>query len=443
MPNITDRVPPQAVESEIAFLGSVLRDGSKMIDVFDDIRDFYFSKAKHQKIYDAMEIVFKKGDEITVETVQNELVRNKNLDSVGGIFALDELADSVPSSASILSYAKIIKEKWIYRNVITTSYNILSKAFDQVETNELLEEIGKLSLIDNVTVKEESFRDMLHKFNEEVESRENGNFKLGIKTGLWSLDNIIGEFFPGELVTIGGHTSTGKSALALQIANFNCVGLGKPVGIIGMEMTKRDYVARLLSMNTGVNLGNIHLNRLTPDNWTKIAAIQGKIADAKFHISDKPRLNIHEIRSIARQWKRKFGIEMLIIDNLKNMKLAERDSMANSIEDAVQDFKALGKELDLVPFILAHISRDHEKKYKRPTMQDLKGSSAFEQDSDSVMFTWLPYKFDYDQDNGQAEIYIDKRRNGPTGTTNISKGEYSLQFVKECAIFKELGTSPF
>jgi replicative DNA helicase len=433
-----DRIPPQSIEAEQSLLGSILLDGKKIFDVIDDIRVNMFYKSAHRKIYNAMCELNGNNNPIDLVSVSDELKRSKDLEEVGGMFYLTELQESIPSAANIQSHARIVKEKWIYREVIQHSMEITGMAFDNSMLDELLEKIGTLSLIDNMTLKEDSFSEMVHKFYDEMDLRAQGKIKPGLRTGIFLLDSIISEFTLGELVTLAGYSSSGKTALALQIANYNAVALGKQIGIIGMEMQFKEYIARLLSMNAEINLTNIILGRLAPDEWQKLASISGQITNKGFHISDKPRMNIHEIRSMAKQWKRKYNIELLVIDNFNNMDLQERDSRANAIEDRTGELKALAKELNLVIFNLVHLSRNHERSYRRPIMQDLKGSTAFEQNSDCVMFVWPPNKNDFENDHGEAEIFIDKRRNGPLGTTNLSKSEYRIKFVKEIACFKEL-----
>jgi len=431
-----DRPPPHSVESEAALLGSILMKPEKLVEVMDELFPEQFYRTAHGQIYQAMINLYAESGLIDVITVANELQKKKCLEDVGGHFYLTKLVNEVVTPEYIMKYASIIREKWAYREAISKSHSIIKSSYEEEDIKNILETAGDLSLIESVMKRpDESFAEILHSVNEEIDLRRAGKFRTGIKTGISRVDKIIKEYFPGELITVAGHTSSGKTSFALQTVNYNAM-LGKPCGIIGMEMTKKEYAVRFLAMNSEQNISNIMLGHLNENGWRRFADAQAKIASAPISISDKPRLDFHEIKSIARQWRRKKKIELLIVDNLKNMKLSSSDSRANAIEDAVQEFKSLAKELDIVVMILSHISRDHDRKYRRPTLLDLKGSSAFEQDSDCVMFVWQPYKYEDTPDRDLAEIYIDKRRNGPLGTTNAGS-EYRLRFVGSLAYFSE------
>src|SRR4030042_4371745 len=172
-----DRIPPQSIEAEMSLIGSILLNGLKMTDIIDDIRSEYFYNSKHQKIYTVMCELYGNSLAVDIVSVSDELRKRKQLEDVGGSFYLTELCESVPSAENVLSYARLVKEKWAFRKAISDTNALSGMAFDEEPIEDILEKIGNLSLINIMSNKDESFSEILHAMYEEIDARMEGKYK--------------------------------------------------------------------------------------------------------------------------------------------------------------------------------------------------------------------------------------------------------------------------
>jgi replicative DNA helicase len=414
---------PQALEAEEAVLGSMMIDedaANKAISILGS--SHYFYKDSHKKIFEAMLVLMNNSDPIDTVSVSDELKKGKNLKSVGGIYYLTGLVDKVPTSARVETYAEIVKEKGMLRDLIVTSHEISKKAFEAGDkVGSILDEAEQS--IFNLTEKKDLklYQHIEPILSSTVKRMEdiaaNPGSIIGVPSGIIDLDKLTAGFQNGDLVILAGRPSMGKTALALTIARNAAIENKSATAIFSLEMSSDQLGQRLLTSEARVD--NALVRRGSPNiKWKNINIASGKLAQAPLYIDDTPALSILDLKARARRLKREKNIELLIVDYLQLMQGPKSENRQNEISQITQSLKALAKELDIPVIALSQLSRAVEQRTKKePMLSDLRESGAIEQDADVVIFLYRPAVYDKeDQDlKGLAYLIVAKQRNGPTG----------------------------
>ena len=414
---------PQALEAEEAVLGSMMIDedaANKAISILGS--SHYFYKDSHKKIFEAMLALMNNSDPIDTVSVSDELKKGKNLKSVGGIYYLTGLVDKVPTSARVETYAEIVKEKGMLRDLIVTSHEISKKAFEAGDkVGSILDEAEQS--IFNLTEKKDLklYQHIEPILSSTVKRMEdiaaNPGSIIGVPSGIIDLDKLTAGFQNGDLVILAGRPSMGKTALALTIARNAAIENKSATAIFSLEMSSDQLGQRLLTSEARVD--NALVRRGSPNiKWKNINIASGKLAQAPLYIDDTPALSILDLKARARRLKREKNIELLIVDYLQLMQGPKSENRQNEISQITQSLKALAKELDIPVIALSQLSRAVEQRTKKePMLSDLRESGAIEQDADVVIFLYRPAVYDKeDQDlKGLAYLIVAKQRNGPTG----------------------------
>tara|TARA_B100000965_G_scaffold90969_1_gene74110 strand:- start:468 stop:1808 length:1341 start_codon:yes stop_codon:yes gene_type:complete len=414
---------PQALEAEEAVLGSMMIDedaANKAISILGS--SHYFYKDSHKKIFEAMLVLMNNSDPIDTVSVSDELKKGKNLKSVGGIYYLTGLVDKVPTSARVETYAEIVKEKGMLRDLIVTSHEISKKAFEAGDkVGSILDEAEQS--IFNLTEKKDLklYQHIEPILSSTVKRMEdiaaNPGSIIGVPSGIIDLDKLTAGFQNGDLVILAGRPSMGKTALALTIARNAAIENKSATAIFSLEMSSDQLGQRLLTSEARVD--NALVRRGSPNiKWKNINIASGKLAQAPLYIDDTPALSILDLKARARRLKREKNIELLIVDYLQLMQGPKAENRQNEISQITQSLKALAKELDIPVIALSQLSRAVEQRTKKePMLSDLRESGAIEQDADVVIFLYRPAVYDKeDQDlKGLAYLIVAKQRNGPTG----------------------------
>ena len=414
---------PQALEAEEAVLGSMMIDedaANKAISILGS--SHYFYKDSHKKIFEAMLVLMNNSDPIDTVSVSDELKKGKNLKSVGGIYYLTGLVDKVPTSARVETYAEIVKEKGILRDLITTSHQISKKALDAGDTVGSILDEAEQSIFSLTEQKDskiyQHIEPILSSTVKRIENMAaNPGSIIGVPSGIIDLDKLTAGFQNGDLIILAGRPSMGKTALALTIARNAAIENKSATAIFSLEMSSDQLGQRLLTSEARVD--NALVRRGSPNiKWKNINIASGKLAQAPLYIDDTPALSILDLRSRARRLKRERNIELLIVDYLQLMQGPKSENRQNEISQITQSLKALAKELDIPVIALSQLSRAVEQRTKKePMLSDLRESGAIEQDADVVIFLYRPAVYDKeDQDlKGLAYLIVAKQRNGPTG----------------------------
>lgn len=444
-------VQPQSLEGEQAVLGSMLTNKEAVAKAMQWLSPEHFYKDAHSKIFSIMIGLFHDSEPIDTISVVDKLKKNKELKSVGGAYYITGLVEAVPTTANVESYAKIVLEKALLRQLILLSHELASKAYDDREgVDDILDSAERA--IFNITQKRLKggfvhLDPILHDSFEALDAKQaKGGMITGIPSGLVDLDNITAGFHPGELIVIAGRPSMGKTALALTIARNAAVDNKHGVGIFSLEMANQELAMRMLCSEARVNSHLVRTGNLPQKQWKNLSIHVGVLAEAPIYIDDSPAITVLEVRSKARRLMAEHDIELIIVDYLQLMQGPRNvENRQQEISVITRSLKALAKELNIPVIALSQLSRAVESRNPPiPQLSDLRESGAIEQDSDVVMFLyrkWFYDKFkqsdsdidDFEDktDKKAATIIIAKQRNGPTGTIKTT-------FIEQYARFENL-----
>ena len=438
------RVPPQAVDVEMAVLGAMMLDKGAIAKAIEILDDTSFYKPAHQRIFAAMTGLFEKSEPVDLITLVEELRRRAELDKVGGEYYLTELTAKVTTAANIEYHAHIVLEKALMRQLISSSSEVVGRAYSETEDAlDLLDEAEqKIFQISEQRMKKSfvSMNTAVHQTMEMIESIHGKHSGVtGVPSAFTELDNYTGGFQRSDLIVVAGRPSQGKTALVLSIARNAAILHDVPVGFFSLEMSAQQLVLRLICAEARVDAHSVRTGRLPEDEWRKLSTSVGKLYKAKIFIDDTPALTVLEIRAKARRLKAEHNIGMIVVDYLQLMQGPKNSqSREQEISTISRSLKALAKELNIPVLALSQLNRAVELRGdKRPVLADLRESGAIEQDADVVLFVHRPEMFGIttDENNepteGMAEIIIGKQRNGPTGSARLA-------FIKQYARFENL-----
>lgn len=421
---------PQSLEAEEAVLGAMMIDDAAANKAIGLLKSsHYFYKEAHRKIFEAMLILSEKNNPIDTVSVSNELKKKKSLKSIGGLYYLTGLVDKVPTAANIETYASIVKEKGILRDLISASHHMSKKAFESREDVATILDEAEQSIFSLTQQKDnklfEHIQPILTKAIQNLEKMQSKKGAVvGVPSGIIDLDNVTAGFRKSDLIVIAGRPSMGKTALALSIARNASLESRVPTAIFSLEMSSDQLAQRLLSSEARIDGHEARTGRLQTARWKDVVIASGKLADAPLFIDDTPALSILDLRSRARRLKREENIGLLIVDYLQLMQGPRRsENRQQEISYITQSLKALAKELDIPIIALSQLSRAVESRTdKRPVLSDLRESGAIEQDADLVIFLYRPFVYNNKkvEEKGLAYLIVAKQRSGPTRTVKAT-----------------------
>ncbi|MFP4548217.1 MAG: replicative DNA helicase [Fidelibacterota bacterium] len=451
------RVPPHSDEAEISVLGGILLDPNSFNKVSTILRPDAFYKDAHRKIYRAMEELDNDHSPIDQITVTEKLKTLSLLEEIGGAYYVTGLAEAVPSAANIEYWAEIVKEKSIYRHLITATNEIQKEAYDATESaHDVLDKAEHRIFQISQNKKSDSFNNfetVLNKTFQHLETIGDSEYHTtGIPTGLIELDELLSGFQNGDLVILAGRPSMGKTALALSMLRNAAVEYGVPVAFFSLEMPDYQLALRLLCAEAKVNAHQVRTRTLPKNEYRKLTEQMGRLAQAPIYIDDTPGVSMLDIRSKSRRLKQEHDIKLVVVDYLQLLSGPKAESRQQEITQISRSLKMLAKELDVPVLALSQLSRAVEQRTgaHRPQLSDLRESGAIEQDADVVMFVYRPIVYArkagreddiQPEDRGKAEIIIGKQRNGPVGTANAVFIEKYARF-ENMAIHHDIEESP-
>ena len=419
---------PQSIEAEQAVLGAMLSSKDAISKALQWVRSHHFYKESHSKIFLVMSDLFDKGEPIDTISVINKLKKNKQIDDVGGAYFITGLVESVPTTANIESYAKIVLEKFMLRELIRASHELSKDAYnDQQDVGEILDAAeqtifgitqvrlrGGFMPIDGIL--HETFQNL-----DRIAS--NPGSVTGVASGLIDLDEITSGFQKGDLVIIAGRPSMGKTALALSVMRNAAIDFKVPVGMFSLEMANHQLAQRLLCAEGRVDSHLVRTGKLPKNQWKNLSLAVGSLAEAEIYLDDTPAITVLELRAKARRLKAEKNLGLIIVDYLQLMQGPRNiESRQQEISNISRSLKALAKELDVPVIALSQLSRAVEQRSDhRPQLSDLRESGAIEQDADVVIFLYRSWVYSREEeDKGRAQAIVAKQRNGPIGTVDLS-----------------------
>ncbi len=433
------KLPPQSIESEQSVLGSILIDNDVIHKVAEILSPEDFYKETHQKIYEAMLNLYERGEPLDLITLSDELKKNKVLDKIGGVAYLVQLTEAVPTSANVLNYARIVKEKSLLRNLISAATEIISECYrEEEEIEDLLDRAEQLIFsISEFRVKPSFYpiKDVLKETFKIIERLyERKELVTGVPSGFKDLDRLTSGFQPSDLIIVAGRPSMGKTAFCLNIAQYAAIHARVPTAIFSMEMSKEQVAMRMLCSEAKVNASKVRSGFLSEAELQRLTLAASILSDSPLVIDDTPALSVLELRAKARRLKREIALGLVIIDYLQLMKgRSSTERREQEISEISRSLKALAKELQIPVIAISQLSRRAEDRPgRRPQLADLRESGAIEQDADLILFIYRDEVYNPNsQKKGIAEIIIGKQRNGPTGTVELA-------YVPELTAFKDL-----
>jgi len=443
------KIMPHSIELEEAVLGALLIDKNALPAILDIVRKEIFYKPAHQTIFEVVIDLFQKSQPIDILTVHEGLKKNGTIDEVGGPNYIVELSNKVGSAANIEYHARILVQKYIQRELIRVSSDVIKDSYeDTKDVFQLLDDAEK-SLYDitdqNLNTAYEKLGGLAVKVQKEIEElslKEEG--VTGITTGFEELDSILLGWQPSDLVILAARPGMGKTAFALSLAR-NAALAGHSTAIFSLEMSKMQLTQRLLAMESEINSRKIRSGKLDEYEWKKLHEGVERMSELDIYIDDTPGINIFELRAKCRRMKQNHDIKLIIIDYLQLMSSAPNQSRGNreqEISSISRALKGMAKELNVPVITLSQLSRAVETRGgdKRPQLSDLRESGAIEQDADIVTFVFRPDYYDLNEEfegpKDVAEIIISKHRNGGLGTVE-------LRFIKELTKFTDLDNPLF
>ena len=441
--DLLKKSPPHAIENEAALLGAMILDWRMCGEVLQVIRgpeDFY--QAKHGTLYKVLVEMYDQVQTIELPQLKQRLADLGVLDEVGGVRYLLELAESVPSAAAAVHYAKIVRDKALLRHLIDAAVQILDRAYTAADpVSEQLDlaeqEIFRLAE-SGLSEDAPKLNELLQEIYTQIENHD-GRHITGLETGYYELDEMTSGLQKGEMIILAARPSMGKTALALNIAEHMAATCKQPVAVFSMEMGRHQLAQRLLCSRSGVDSQKVRRNMLNADDFHKLQLAVGDLAEAPLYIDDSPGLSGLSLRARSRRLVARHDVKALVVDYLQLMSNPGAESRQQEVSNISRGIKALARELDVPVICLSQLNRQPEgREGHKPRLSDLRESGSIEQDADVVA---LLHREDYyhkgDEDyvhTNVAELIIAKQRNGPTGSVK-------LQFDSRTTRFNNLATT--
>jgi replicative DNA helicase len=425
---------PHNVEAEQSTIGGMLLSQEAVAEVFEMVSPSDFYAPKHELIFNAVLSLFGKGEPTDVIAVSDELNKAGNLLKAGGSDYLHSLTSYVPTAANASYYAKIVADKAILRRLIEAGTRIAQAGYDsQGEVEDLVNQAqAEVYKVVSQSSKEDyvGLSDSIEAAIREIETaQQRGGELTGIPTGFTDLDAFTHGLHPGQLVIVAARPAVGKSTFALDIARAAAIKHNKATIFFSLEMGRAEIAMRMLSAESSIYLQSMRKGNVSEADWTRLAAVRGKINDAPLYIDDSPNMSLVEIRAKCRRLAQQVDLKMVVIDYIQLMSSGKKvESRQQEVSEFSRALKLLAKELGIPVVALSQLNRQAEQaKDKRPELSHLRESGSLEQDADVVVLLHREGIFERDHPRaGEADLILAKQRNGPTGTVTVAfHGQYS------------------
>jgi len=440
---------PFSPEAEQSVLGAILLDSSCMDRIAEILpRPEYFYQTNNSLIYSNMLEMFTIGQAVDFVTILEKLKGAKGFDETSGKTYLLQLAQLVPSISNVESYARIVRDKYDVRTLITTARDIVEEAsqgaadaatlLDSAEQRIFDIRRGKnmqgLQRIDEIIVQAFDRLDLLNS--------PDADLYKGVPTGIKELDEAITGLNRSDFILLGARPGMGKTSFALNIARNAAVNAHKRVAFFSLEMSKEQLASRLLSTEAMVGGTKLRTGKLSEDEWIHIIEAGDILSKTQMYFDDNPSITVGEMKAKIRRLR---DVDLVVVDYLQLMNASgKNDNRVQEISKITRNMKILAKELNVPVLMLSQLARDSEKRTNhRPVLSDLRDSGSIEQDADIVLFL---YREEYYQDaetpnenadKNSGECIIAKNRHGETKTIPLHwQGEF-MRFTAQEVVRSE------
>jgi replicative DNA helicase len=414
-------LPPHSQQAEQAVLGGLMIDSRLIDEVSEIIQTSDFFAPKHRIIYEAIHKVYASGDGIDLVTVCEAI---SDLDDIGGIAYVAEIAMNTPGAANTKGYAKAVKLKAQERAIISAGNAIAGYGYDKdmgIDEKIASAQQSVMAIGETVEEAELTNNEILKQWVENLDDRfRNGN-SFGLSTGFKDLDAWLNGFKAPNLIVLAARPGMGKSSIAFQMAAHAALREEVPTLIFSLEMSRDEIYDKMISCVGGINFDRVLKGTLEEDDWPKLSSVVQLMKDKPLHIDDRGGLHINQVLSAARRVNRKAKLGLIVVDYLQLIR-GDGANRTAEVGQISRSLKALAKELHCPVIALSQLSRKvEERPNKRPMNSDLRDSGEIEQDADIIMFIYRDEVYNENSTHkGVAEIIVSKFRNGRLGTTYLS-----------------------
>ena len=428
MEDVIKRQMPNSIEAEQSVIGSMIVDRDVIMECAEILNKDDFYHQQYGMLFEAIVELYNAGEPVDEITLQNKLKEKGLPPEVASLEFIQELVLAVPTTVNAKSYANIVKDKALLRNIIKVNQNIENMCFEASEdVDSILDQTEKdiFSLVQNRGETDYvPIRQVVMNAIAKIEqaSKQKG-VVTGIPTGFIDLDRQTAGLQPSDLILIAARPSMGKTAFVLNLAQHITIHEHLCAAIFSLEMSKEQLVNRMFALESRVDAQKLRTGNLQEADWENLVEGAGKIGNSKLIIDDTPGISIGQMRSKCRKYKMEMGLNIIIIDYLQLMTgSGKSESRQQEISEISRSLKALARELNVPVIALSQLSRAVEQRPDhRPMMSDLRESGAIEQDADVVMFIYRDDYYNHDSDmKGVSEIIVAKQRNGPIGTIELT-----------------------
>ncbi len=434
---------PYSLEAEQAVLGSILVDPACLSQVAVYLKPESFFRPQHKEIFTQMLAIDNAGGKIDPLVVLDKLVENDVFDSASGKKYLLEMAQSVPSTENVERYAKIVREKYYLRSLITFSAETIDSAVSQDDTADSLLDNAEQKIYNirqgKTTDAPSQLKDILMNDVFDTLKKITGEDKeqyKGYSTGFSELDNIITGLNRSDLIIVGARPGMGKTSFALNLARNIAVVSRKKTLMFSLEMTKEQLAMRVLGTEARVSAKKMRSGQIDNDDWVRLGAAANVLGDCPLYFDDTSSITVPEMKAKARRLS---GVECVIVDYLGLVRSSiKAENRVNEVSEITRNLKMMAKDLNIPVICCAQLSRGTETRGKshKPQLADLRESGSIEQDADIVL---MLYREDYYKDESDGEEYshesevnkvsviVAKNRHGETGSLDFAwDGEHTL-----------------
>ena len=425
------RILPHDLIAEQSVLGAVFISPETMTSLADELTPEDFYKPANKIVFKTMLSLLEKGEPIDATTMISALTNQGDISKIGGINYVVELVNSTPTSKNVEHYAKLVKEKATLRRVIADLSDSLSSAYQgDVSISDIIAQTEK-SMLDisnqNTGTGFRNVADILDTHMQMVETRsQTDGVVTGLSTGFVGLDKITTGLHEDNLIILAARPAMGKTALALNIAQYIAVKEKKPVAIFSLEMGAESLIERMLASEGMVEGYHLKTGNLSVEEWSRLVHAQGNLYDAPIFVDDTAGIRISEIRSKARKLAQEMGgLGVIIIDYLQLITGSKGENRQQVVSEISRELKILAKDLKVPVIALSQLSRAVEQRQdKRPMLADLRESGSIEQDADIVAFLYREAYYqkeqaDSQESNNVTELILEKNRHGSLGTVKL------------------------
>ena len=424
------RVPPHDLEAEESVLGSMLLSRTACSEVLETIStgdEFY--APRHGRIFEAIRDLVGRGDPVDGVTVVDELRARGVLEEVGGHAYIHTLVASTPTAANAAYYARIVSKHATLRELIDAGTQIAQEAYEESGDIEdaLARAEQRIFQVSNRRLSGDlrSIKELLEEAVSRIEQlAASGNEITGLATGFRDLDRLTAGLQPGNLILIAARPGVGKSTLAMNIIQHVTGDLRRGAVLFSLEMSEGEIVQRMICAEARVDMGAVRRSQVSDADWRRIVDAMGKLHEAPLWIDDTPRITVSEIAAKCRRLHQKGQLSLIVVDYLQLMHSPRKvENRVQEVAEISRGLKILAKELEVPVIAVSQLSRQSEQggQPRKPRLADLRESGALEQDADLVMFIYREEMHNPESDRkGEADLLIEKNRNGPTDTVPLA-----------------------